>query len=377
MSDKTLTKPEYALAWKGGEFMTQPFQKLIKKAISVKDHPKLMKLLRSAADVDEAARLAMIEAIEQGEQALAHSLVPLLAPRLVNAPLLQAAHAGMTDLVEKLVEMCDAEDVEPLCEAASAGHLDTVKFLVRHADAREQDSRALVSAARNGHAEVVSWLIFYSEPKSAESEALVQACAHGHTEVVKLLLPVSSKIQCALRGFALAAAGNHQGVIDVLLAAGLPDLEDTYNLGLNEAARAGHLELTGTLLWAVVRTGHKPPRFGGEALVEAASRGHAAVVKVILNFADRTDAFEEALHLALREGHDEVIDHLVRRVDLELTRDLISGEDLDDKLDESLARWNSAKQHRELQAHERSRQREERHGRASPATPLLVRTPRL
>ncbi|KEZ99440.1 hypothetical protein A11M_0101060 [Xanthomonas vasicola pv. vasculorum NCPPB 895] len=339
--------------------MNRHFQKRIRRAVKANDRSHLVGLINSQKDVDDAARLVIAEAIKQRDEALAHSFLPFLTYHDELPPLTEAAQAGMTDLVEKLIEFCNATDIDALCEAASAGHVEAVKILLRHADARDHESKALLVAVSRGHADVVNQLIPFSEPKAQESEALVQACANGHTEVVKLLLPESSKIQCALRGFALAAAGNHRDVIDVLIAAWLPDPADTYCLGLGEAASRGYEELTRTLLLAVINTGQTPVRFGYDALVDASAKGYTAIVKAILEIANPTEELEQALCLALSQGHDEVVDFLVSRADLYFARELVSGEELVEKLDEALARVESAKQYRELQADAQERLREE------------------
>jgi ankyrin repeat protein len=358
--------------------MNRHFQKRIHRAVKANDRSHLLGLIHSQKDVDDAARLVIAEAIKQRDEALAHFFLPFLTYHDELPPLTEAAQAGMTDLVEKLIEFCNATEIDALCEAASAGHVETIKILLRYADARDHESKALLAAASRGHAEVVGQLIPFSEPKARESEALVQACANGHAEVVKLLLPVSSKIQCALRGFALAAAGNHREIIDALIAAGLPDPEDTYCLGLDEAASKGYEELTQTLLRAVISTEQTPMRFGYDALVDASAKGHTAIVKAIIELANPMEEFEQALCLALSQGHDEVVDLLVSRADLDFARELALGRGLVEKLDEAVARGKSAKQYRELQANERARTREGLFGEAADACQAnTMRTTRL
>jgi hypothetical protein len=60
----------------------------------------------------------------------------------------------------------------------------------------------------------------------------------------------------------------------------------------------------------------------------------------------------------LRGAHDEVADLLVRRVSLDHVRELISDEDVEVRLDRSIARAGAAAQKKELRFNEKSRERE-------------------
>ncbi|KLD34136.1 ankyrin, partial [Xanthomonas perforans] len=124
---------------------------------------------------------------------------------------------------------------------------------------------------------------------------------------------------------------------------------------INAAASKGHATLVGRLLWAIVKTGHAPRDFGEKALFAAATKGDAGMVKSILEFAHKTAYPEAGLFAALQNGHDEVADVLVRRVNLDHVRDLITDEAIEAKLDEAIARVDTAKQRRELQSNERKR----------------------
>lgn len=144
-----------------------------------------------------------------------------------------------------------------------------------------------------------------------------------------------------------------------MIEADLPDPEDTFSLGLNVAAAKGHEQLVQILLWAIVRTGHAPRDFGEQALLAAATKGDAGMVKSLLEFAHKTAYPEAGLFAALQNGHDEVADVLVRRVNLDHVRELISDEEIDAKLDEAIARVDATKQRRELQSNERNRARDQ------------------
>lgn len=317
----------------------------------------IVSLCEKQKDVDEAARNAIVLAMRLDRDNVIEQLLPLLTGSWQSEPLNEAAKSGRTDCVARLIPFCNVESGDALILAARHGHVDTVKLLMRSCSPLEGDSQALYEASLHGHADVVLQLVLFSNAKVRGSRALIAACRAGHLEVVKHLLPFSSKIQCAQRGFEAAAEHNHEAVIKFLIGAGLPDPEDTYSLGLNIAAARGHAPLVRTLLWAIVRTGFAPRDFGQEALFNAAQNGHAEVVKSVLEFAHKTAYPEAALYAALLGAHDAVADLLVRRVNLDHVRELISDEEVEVRLDRSIARTTAAAQNRELRSNERSRQR--------------------
>ncbi|MCC4612456.1 ankyrin repeat domain-containing protein [Xanthomonas campestris pv. esculenti] len=314
-----------------------------------------MSLCQAQGDIDAAGRYAIDVAITSGKGSLIDQLLALLSESFEVYPLDVAAKAGSVRAVEQLMAFCDAENDEALVLAARHGRTECVKRLLKGGSPLQNDSQALFEAALHGRADVVFQLLLCSDAKARDSRALIAACKEGHLEVIKHLLPFSSKIQCAQHGFAAAAENNHADVVEFLIEAGLPDPEDTYALGLNVAAAKGHERLVRTLLGATVTTHRAPRDFGEEALQSAARNGHVGIVKSILEFAHKTAYPELALHTALRNGHDEVVDILVRRVNLDHVRDLITDEAIETKLDEAIARVDTAKQRRELQSNERKR----------------------
>nr|WP_289399831.1 ankyrin repeat domain-containing protein [Xanthomonas campestris]MDM7696750.1 ankyrin repeat domain-containing protein [Xanthomonas campestris pv. campestris] len=335
--------------------MDQSIRRNIRQAVKQGSETYVQSLCQAQGDIDAAARYAVEVAIKSGKEGLVDQLVPLLSKSFAVYPLDVAAKAGSVRAVEQLMAFCDAEDDEALVLAARHGHTECVKRLLKECNPLQSDSQALYEAALHGHAAVVFQLVIFSDAKAQDSRALIAACREGHLEAVKHLLPFSSKIQCALHGFAAAAENNHVDVVEFLIEAGLPDPEDTFSLGLNVAAAKGHEQLVRTILWAIVRTGHAPRDFGENALFAAATKGDAGMVKSILEFAHKTAYPEAGLFAALQNDHDEVADVLVRRVNLDNVRELISDEEIEAKLDEAIARLDATKQHRELQSNERKR----------------------
>ncbi|APO94860.1 ankyrin repeat domain-containing protein [Xanthomonas vesicatoria] len=335
--------------------MDQTLKRKIRQAVKQGSETYVTSLCLDQGDIDAAARYAIDVAITSGKESLVDQLVPLLSKSFEVYPLDVAARAGSVRAVEQLMAFCDAEDDEALVLAARHGHTECVKRLLKECNPLQGDSQALYEAARQGHADVVFQLVLFSDAKVLGSRALIASCKEGHLEVIKHLLPFSSKIQCAQHGFAAAAENNHVDVVEFLIEAGLPDPEDTYTLGLNVAAAKGHEQLARTLLWAVIRTGHAPRDFGEKALFAAATKGDAGMVKSILEFAHKTAYPEAGLFAALQNGHDEVANVLVRRVNLDHVRELISDEEIEAKLDEAIARVDATKQRRELQSNERQR----------------------
>ncbi|WP_226426467.1 ankyrin repeat domain-containing protein [Xanthomonas sp. MWU16-30325] len=339
--------------------MKKSFKQKVNKAIQSNSAAEAVKLCRAQADTDEAARVAIIEAISIDQEAVVEHLLPLLKPSWESEPLKTAAKLGKAELVKKLIPLCDATDDAALCVAARHGHVECVKLLLRDCNPLQGDSQALFEAALNGHADVVFQLLLCSDAKAKDSRALIAACREGHLEVIKHLLPFSSKIQCAQHGFAAAAENNRAEAVEFLIEAGLPDPEDTYTLGLNAAAAKGYEELVRTILWAIVRTGHAPRDFGRKAMLTAATAGNTSILKSVLEFANKASYPEEGLVAALRNDRDEAADVLVRRANLDHVRDLITDEDIEAKLDEAIVRVGATKQLRELQSNERNRAREQ------------------
>ncbi|MEA9771847.1 ankyrin repeat domain-containing protein [Xanthomonas campestris] len=335
--------------------MEQAIRKSIRQAVKRGSEVYVQSLCRAQDDADAAARYAVEVAIKSGREGLVDQLVPLLSKSFAVYPLDVAAKVGSVRAVEQLMAFCDAEDDEALVLAARHGHTECVKHLLKKCSPLQGDSQALYEAARHGHADVVFQLVIFSDARAQDSRALIAACREGHLEAVKHLLPFSSKIQCALHGLAAAAENNHVEVVEFLIEAGLPDPEDTFSLGLNVAAAKGHEQLVRTLLWAIVRTGHAPRDFGQEAMLTAATNGNASIVKSILEFANKACYPEGGLFAALQYGHEEVADLLVRRVNLDHVRELISDEVIEEKLDNLIAKVEAKKQHRELQSNERQR----------------------
>jgi hypothetical protein len=336
----------------------EQFYRGLKRAIHAGDLGAIVSLCEKQKDADEAVRNAIVLAIRLDRDNVIEQLLPLLTASWQSEPLNEAAKSGRTECVARLMPFCNVESGDALILAARHGHVDTVKLLMRSCSPLEGDSQALYEASLHGHADVVFQLVLFSNAKARGSRALIAACRAGHLEVVRHLLPFSSKIQCAQRGLEAAAEHNHEAVIKFLIGAGLPDPEDTYSLGLTIAAARGHAPLVRTLLWAIVRTGFAPRDFGQEALFAAAKNGHAEVVKSVLEFAHKTAYPEAALCAALLGAHDAVADLLVRRVDLDQVRELISDEDVEVRLDRSIARAGAAAQKKELRFNEKSRERE-------------------
>ncbi|AOY63305.1 ankyrin repeat domain-containing protein [Xanthomonas citri pv. glycines] len=335
--------------------MDQSIRRNIRQAVKQGGETYVQSLCQAQGDIDAAARYAIEVAIKSGKESLVDQLAPLLSKSFAVYPLDVAAKAGSARAVEQLMAFCDAENDEALVLAARHGHTECVKRLLKECSPLQGDSQALYEAARHGHADVVFQLVLFSDAKAQDSRALIAACREGHLEVVKHLLPFSSKIQCAQHGFAAAAENNHAEVVEFLIEAGLPDPEDTFSLGLNVAAAKGHEQLVRTILWAIVRTGYAPRDFGEKALFAAATEGDAGMVKSLLEFTHKTAYPEAGLFAALQNGHDEVADLLVRRVNLDHVRELISDEEIEAKLDEAIARLDATKQHGELQSNERKR----------------------
>jgi ankyrin repeat protein len=252
-----------------------------------------------------------------------------------------------------------------LASAARGGHLHVVKYLVEEAGADERHAGSegwtpLMWAADNGHADIVAYLLGRScvdiNAKTVEGMgALDLACVSGHLEVAKLLVAVGARVRSHAKDeigpLPNAAAAGHLHVVKYLVEeAGADDrctCPDGWTLlmlavehnqidmvgylskrpginvnaeaargqrALDIACRSGRLEIVKLLVGAGAMVEYNA-RNGMGALAEAASEGHLAVVKYLVEEAgaDERRADEDGmtpLEVAAEMGHDDVVAYL-------------------------------------------------------------------
>ncbi|KAH6894763.1 hypothetical protein BKA70DRAFT_1160657 [Coprinopsis sp. MPI-PUGE-AT-0042] len=201
-----------------------------------------------------------------------------------ESPLILAARRGHLACAKALlslpgidVNLCTTHSQNALMVAASYGHIECVQLLaeVPGIDINAADvlsNAALMRAAEAGHTEIVKLFVALPgiEVNTLDSygwTALMHAVGGGHTEVVKELLGVPE--------------------IDVNQAtyhrSSFADLEEQ-STALILAARKGHINIVKQLLEVPVINVNTVSRSGKTALSWALTKGHEAVVDLLLAF---------------------------------------------------------------------------------------------
>lgn len=232
--------------------------------------------------------------------------------------------------------------------AAATGRLLDVDVLLADDSDRPSRDLALIAAAANGHLPIVERLLAdpLVDPSAAHPDAAVSHLdAEGRRLRRSVSWPGDAHPNEALR---LAAAGGHSAVVERLLAdPRVSPTDRSVSLPLNVAIRLGHVVVARRLLadprLADCRLPHDAlydaasrgdaamvsllladGRFNPRAasvtsarpsslLAAAADAGHLAVVELLLADArvDPTAASNEALQCACRGGHDSVVTRLL------------------------------------------------------------------
>jgi ankyrin repeat protein len=306
-------------------------------------HAEVVKyLLEAGADVtlaDEAGNTALHQAVGRGHVEfvrllLSHSKAALnVRGQGGMTPLLLALSQGHAEVVKYLLEagadatLADEAGNTALHQAAGGGHAETVRLLLSHSKAGlnvrgEGGMTSLLLALSQGHAEAVKYLLEAGADATLADEAgnaaLHQAAGGGQAGIVRLLLS-RSKAELNVRGqdggtpLLLALSQGHAEVAKYLLEAGADATlaDEVGNAALHQAAGRGHAETVRLLLSYSKAELNVRGQDGGPPLLLALSRGHAEVVKYLLEAgADVTLADEvgnAALHQAAGGGHAEIV----------------------------------------------------------------------
>ncbi|OQS06750.1 hypothetical protein THRCLA_01221 [Thraustotheca clavata] len=182
--------------------------------------------------------------------------------------------------------------------AAAFGHLKIVKWLVQDQNA-SFSSAAITEAARCNNTEIVHFLL-QTSPKITEN-ALLAAGTKGHVKMLQLLhasafhLPVD-------RIFIFSAQHGHSQVLTYLFP-WLSQPRNTLPLALVEAATKGHLNVVKMLLVEY------PSDIPAEAMDTAATNGHLNIVQVLHNAHGVCTV--KALNGAARNGFFDIVQFLV------------------------------------------------------------------
>ena len=225
------------------------------------------------------------------------------------------------------LETADNDGWTPAYIAARNGHLEVLKLLKASGCNLETASNngwtPACSAAQNGHLEVLQFLKASGcNLETANNNGLTPACSaaqNGHLEVLQFLKASGCNLETANNNgwtpACVAAQNGHLEVLQFLKASGC-NLETASNDGWTPAyiaARNGHLEVlkllkaSGCNLETANNNGWTPACF-------AAQNGHLEVLQFLK--ASGCILGVKTLHVAVENGHDEVVKFLVPLVDV-------------------------------------------------------------
>ncbi|KAA3681374.1 ankyrin repeat domain-containing protein 17 [Paragonimus westermani] len=184
----------------------------------------------------------------------------------------------------------------PLMEAASVGYTDIVRLLLEYGAAVDQESStrntALHYAATAGHLDCVRLLLQYNAPMEVQNETghtpLMEATSNGHIDVARCLIEHGCDINTHSTEFKESA--------------------------LTLASYKGHAEMVRFLLEAGADHEHRTDEMH-TALMEAAMEGHVEVARLLLahgaNVNIPKESYESPLTLAACGGHTELAHLLI------------------------------------------------------------------
>ncbi|OQE42284.1 hypothetical protein PENCOP_c004G05716 [Penicillium coprophilum] len=213
--------------------------------------------------------------------------------------------------------------------AAEGGHERVVSLLLdAGAGDKPSDIRSLEKAAINGHAQVVKILLDREKTSPgivypSKSVALCESARNGHEEVVRLLLASgadANMFQWGKSPLLAASEHGHLEIVKLLLKLDQEGSDSTWrstqtNRALLMAAAKGHAPVVKCLLCIEGTDPDWENRKGHTPLQMAVMGGHIEVVKLLLTVArlNKQDFFPspELLFSSLKEGHYPMFEFLL------------------------------------------------------------------
>lgn len=308
--------------------------------------------LRGDVDLLKALFLAAIKLPGMSERLV----VELASPVSGTTPLQVAAGAGHRNIVEFLVEECDADPRHvnercphpPLYLAAYGGHADVVRYFLESPKCGpikpdecqvEEGVSPLHAACRSGSAETVRILLEkgadrYLARKGTGIVPLHLAALHGHLDVVKVLIPPTTPLPTLplteAKGYTslhLCLIGKHTDVLEYLFSVGFgPEInaraDDRRLLPIHIASETGNARAI-KLILDHVKSPSSPndvlnarDATGGTPLHAACYSGNLDAVELLvrsgadMSISDRSGA--TPMLVAKNNKHQHVIEFMQR-----------------------------------------------------------------
>ena len=230
--------------------------------------------------------------------------------------------------------------VTPLLLAASYGHVPLMQWSLEEDGARIDEidmygNCALHFAARYGHVNAVQFLLernaelvkIKNDANTCEKTALHEASQGGHRKVIELLLQYNAEIDAQdITGWTPlhnAACNRHTQALQQLILSGasVTITNTVESTALHLAAAYGQKDCVEVLLESKAAIEAKD-LMNRTPLLRAAEAGHLAVIKCLLRHgADIKQQANNgnALMLAAKGNHIEVMEFLIKNTEVELT----------------------------------------------------------
>jgi ankyrin repeat protein len=265
-----------------------------------------------------------------------------------TAVLVACAH-GLTEVASTLIEQnpqADSRSLVLLIVACACGHTATASMLLAKGAALNLNASngmtPLIAACKNGRVETASMLCstgaMIDQTTHKGMTALSIACRQGHFKTVLVLLKLGAAVDKQDDGGVTplhrACHAGHTRIASLLLA---------YGAAINHVAASGATALimaclrnhteTASILMSEGAEINQPAGPGITPMLAACHQGNLATVQLLSSHgAQRVYGYGNAYSVAIKRGHDDVVDWLIKSM-----------------------QWTSRLHHLEIIDHERAR----------------------